>query len=649
MRLRVGILRPPSLPSKTRFRAFAAHARSVLWVLCVVGGTLAAAPERAEARLETLRWTHPNPSLVDGFRVFVRYEGQGYTTPSYDGMPVPNGGVYQVDFDVDDALTVHFVATAYNQSEESALSNEITRFPPFCGDGALDPGETCDDGNTAGGDGCRADCTLESCGDGILDPSETCDDGNLTNGDGCDATCQVEEPICGNGIADPGELCDDGNTIGGDGCSAICTLELCGDAVLDPAEECDDGNTIDGDGCDASCRIEMAPFCGDGNADPGELCDDGNTINGDGCSAICTLELCGDAVLDPAEECDDGNTVGGDGCRANCTLEICGDAVLDPGEECDDGNNQNGDGCDAACSIEDPPACGDGFLDPGEQCDDGNIQNGDGCDATCAIEVPPVCGDGFLDLGEQCDDGNIQNGDGCDATCMIEAPPVCGDGFLDPGEQCDDGDVNNGDGCSDACVVEPLPPPTLLLNPNFDDAMQLSGWSPIQGRVEWAALDIDGLAWSGSTRIRNRSETAGDPAGIYSDCIPVVAGENYTFGSWGYNPGPSQAATLSATVVWFADSACQDEVEERTVVTELAEETWALAEGSADAPAGARSAVVEVYNAKGQYNDSTLFTYVDSVSFVPEPGQAQGALVALIALALCMPRTRRPTGGESNR
>ena len=35
-----------------------------------------------------------------------------------------------------------------------------------CGDGALDPGEECDDGNTTSGDGCDASCQLEA-GDGV--------------------------------------------------------------------------------------------------------------------------------------------------------------------------------------------------------------------------------------------------------------------------------------------------------------------------------------------------------------------------------------------------------------------------------------------------------------------------------------------------
>jgi len=63
--------------------------------------------------------------------------------------------------------------------------------PPVCGNGIVEAGEACDDGNTVGNDGCSATCTLE-CGDGILEGTEQCDDGNTLPGDGCDATCQFE-------------------------------------------------------------------------------------------------------------------------------------------------------------------------------------------------------------------------------------------------------------------------------------------------------------------------------------------------------------------------------------------------------------------------------------------------------------------------
>jgi cysteine-rich repeat protein len=38
---------------------------------------------------------------------------------------------------------------------------------------------------------CRADCTIPRCGDGLLDPGEVCDDGNDQAGDGC-ASCRPE-------------------------------------------------------------------------------------------------------------------------------------------------------------------------------------------------------------------------------------------------------------------------------------------------------------------------------------------------------------------------------------------------------------------------------------------------------------------------
>jgi cysteine-rich repeat protein len=102
---------------------------------------------------------------------------------------------------------------------------------PVCGDGTIDTGEQCDDGNTTPDDGCSASCKNEgsgSCGDGSVDGGEQCDDGNLTSCDGCSATC-VSEPglACGDGIPEPtcGQPCDDGNITVGDGCTAQCTIE----------------------------------------------------------------------------------------------------------------------------------------------------------------------------------------------------------------------------------------------------------------------------------------------------------------------------------------------------------------------------------------------------------------------------------------
>ncbi len=44
---------------------------------------------------------------------------------------------------------------------------------PVCGNGQMEIGEECDDGNTFGGDGCAANCTTEDVRVGIFDPATT--------------------------------------------------------------------------------------------------------------------------------------------------------------------------------------------------------------------------------------------------------------------------------------------------------------------------------------------------------------------------------------------------------------------------------------------------------------------------------------------
>lgn len=110
-----------------------------------------------------------------------------------------------------------------------------------CGNGAVENGESCDDGNTQGGDGCSADCQSEAlptaCGNAVLENGEGCDDGNTQGGDGCSADCQQENiSACGNGILDPGEVCDDANAIADDGCEADCTKTQPKEIVCGPVQ-----------------------------------------------------------------------------------------------------------------------------------------------------------------------------------------------------------------------------------------------------------------------------------------------------------------------------------------------------------------------------------------------------------------------------
>ncbi|MDG1037730.1 MAG: DUF4215 domain-containing protein [Polaribacter sp.] len=101
-----------------------------------------------------------------------------------------------------------------------------------------------------------SDFSLSICGDGVIDAGEVCDDGNTTDGDGCSSTCEFES-VCGNGVLEGNEVCDDGNTLDGDSCASNCEIEtVCGNGVLDAGEVCDDANNTDGDGCSSTCQDE---------------------------------------------------------------------------------------------------------------------------------------------------------------------------------------------------------------------------------------------------------------------------------------------------------------------------------------------------------------------------------------------------------
>jgi cysteine-rich repeat protein len=86
------------------------------------------------------------------------------------GLPLPGTWTVTVDsvFDVgidtwrfldpdEIPLTLTETAVLIASDQPSACRTDCT--VPACGDGVLDGGEVCDDGNTVGGDGCSADCT----------------------------------------------------------------------------------------------------------------------------------------------------------------------------------------------------------------------------------------------------------------------------------------------------------------------------------------------------------------------------------------------------------------------------------------------------------------------------------------------------------
>ncbi|MBW2522581.1 MAG: DUF4215 domain-containing protein [Deltaproteobacteria bacterium] len=158
-------------------------------------------------------------------------------------------------------------------------------------------------------------------------------------------------PVCGNGIIEAGEQCDDGNQNNGDSCpdavayGGTCQDATCGDGHLwntdGGTETCDDGDLDNSDSCPddtangGTCRDAM---CGDGHVwstDGGdETCEDGDLDNSDSCpddgpnGGTCKAAICGDGLIWDSdggnEQCDDSGTDGGDGCSDVCQVECAG-------------------------------------------------------------------------------------------------------------------------------------------------------------------------------------------------------------------------------------------------------------------------------------------------------------------------------------
>jgi cysteine-rich repeat protein len=410
------------------------------------------------------------------------------------------------------------------------------------------------------------------CGDGTVDAGESCDDGNNISCDGCDRDC-TDSSICGNGSVcnDFGadEECDDGNNISGDGCSATCVSELCLNGIVNPGydEECDDGGeSFD---CDFDCTIA---YCGDGlnNATRGEICDTGIGVPTDTptCDSDCTAPFCLDGHLNTTspnvppsnpvgvEQCDDGAE--SLACDTNCSFASCGDGDVNAtrGEECDDNDNSDDDYCVSSASQQGTNCqlarCGDGFLctdiscssgptGGAEVCDDGLSPEGNAQSPTCNSDCSAnACADGNLNpqAGEECDAGAGLTTDAhpCTGDCTIA---YCGDakvcnavgcttGPTGGLEQCDDGNGNNNDTCRSNCAAATCGDGVLCTAAGCNTA----GLGPEQ------------------------CDTSGESATCDSNCTPAVCGDsttNVTAGETCDTGGNSATCDSDCTA-----AACQD-------------------------------------------------------------------------------------------
>jgi cysteine-rich repeat protein len=136
---------------------------------------------------------------------------------------------------------------------------------------------------------------------------------------------------CGNGRLDQGELCDDGNTNDTDACTSACKPARCGDgAVQFGVEDCDSFNMngascsslgLSGDAlrCTASCRFDMSD-CGPAFTP--------TVAESPTPSPTPTPNPCGNGVLDAGEVCacpTPPDPCTGFVCPADCQVLPCND------------------------------------------------------------------------------------------------------------------------------------------------------------------------------------------------------------------------------------------------------------------------------------------------------------------------------------
>src|SRR5438128_2029565 len=118
------------------------------------------------------------------------------------------------------------------------------------------------------------------CGNGVVDLGEQCDDGNLVAGDCCSPTCQFEPAgqACANNPCISGTTCDGAaacvggapNTLPCNDGNACTTADTCagGVCVGGPPPNCNDGNVCTTDTCDpatGSVTTPTTPPCADRN------------------------------------------------------------------------------------------------------------------------------------------------------------------------------------------------------------------------------------------------------------------------------------------------------------------------------------------------------------------------------------------------
>ncbi len=436
-------------------------------------------------------------------------------------------------------------------------------------DGIPDKADNCKEKANAKQEDADQDTVVDAC-DNCVDVTNTTQAD--TDGDGKGDAC--EDPGCGNGVIEKGETCDDGNTKFGDGCNAQCQAEVPlqpGDLVIsemlpDPASATDElgewfeiynasTTTVElaGLGVKVGTVLKALPADKSYPLAPGQyavVARNGDAAqNGgvQGAIALTTLPALGNSSA-TAVQLESGNKVI-DSVTYNATgwpKVSSGVALaLDPSAAAVGGDKVNDNGA-AWCYATTTFGKGDKGT-PGKAnaaCPkDGDLDGVlDGVDNCALVKNPDqkdTDKDGVGDLCDNCPtianpDQADDNTDGKGNLCQDLPMPVCGNGTIEPPETCDDSNTKDGDGCSAACQKESAPGgiavgdlviSEIMANGNGGSG-DIGEWFEI-ANVSGKDLDLNGVTIAGKstdTPIEIKTPT------------PLKAGEFAVF-------GPSSDAT----------------------------------------------------------------------------------------------------------
>ncbi|MSP90686.1 MAG: DUF4215 domain-containing protein [Myxococcales bacterium] len=379
--------------------------------------------------------------------------------------------------------------------------------PAVCGDGDLDVGETCDDGNKMKNDGCAA-CVKGPIGPGKLAVSEflqTTTNVEVAFGQWFELHNPGLQPVELKGWQVVFK-----KTTAGQGAS----FTIDADVTVPPK-----GNVVLAASADKSKNGGLPVTWAWNKAGPAPVLlaavDEIRLIDVAGSALVDVLAIGGDGFSPNANEAlqlDPGHLNGLDNDKALfwCAADKPGPAgnlgtpgstnstCLPPGKDLDlDGLPNEVDNCPFATNL--------------DQADKDDDKLGDACDncaATKNLGQSDGDGDGAGDLCDNCPGiGNADQmdgdgdgyGDACDG-------PGCGDGKPGAAETCDDGNELPGDGCSANCQKEAFGAGSVVVTELLvDPAATADGDGPWIELFNPGDLPIDLRGWS----LRDQSGLAG--------------------------------------------------------------------------------------------------------------------------------------------